>query len=142
MLDARYVADHLDEVRQKLARRSPADAASLDGIAEIAKRRREVIVTTERLQAERNSASEGMAALAKSGDKAAMEARRAELKKLSDDVKRREAELKEVEAELEERLLVVPNVPHESVPDGKSDADNPVVRVVGEKPVFDFQFAR
>jgi|SRR5688572_2929158 len=139
MLDARYVADHLEEVRQKLARRSAEDAASLDGIAEVAKRRRELIVATERLQAERNASSEAMAALAKSGDKAGMEARRAELKKLSDDVKRREAELKEVEADLEERLLVVPNLPHESVPDGKSDADNPVVRVVGEKPAFDFE---
>ncbi|HVR20733.1 MAG TPA: serine--tRNA ligase, partial [Polyangiaceae bacterium] len=96
MLDARYVADHLAEVREQLGRRSPEDAASLDGIAEIAKRRREVILATERLQAERNAASEAMAALAKSGDKAGMEARRAELKKLSDDVKRGETELKEV----------------------------------------------
>jgi seryl-tRNA synthetase len=139
MLDARYVADHLEEVRQKLARRSPEDAASLDGIAEVAKRRRELIVATERLQAERNVSSDAMAALAKSGDKAGLEARRTELKKLSDDVKRHETELREVEAEMEQRLLVVPNVPHESVPDGKSDADNPVVRVVGEKPAFDFE---
>jgi seryl-tRNA synthetase len=138
MLDARYVADHLVEVRQKLGRRSPEDAASLDGIAEIAKRRRELIVATESLQAERNSASEAMAALAKSGDKTALEARRAELKKLSDEVKRRETELRDVETEMERRLLVVPNVPHDSVPDGKSDADNPVVRVVGEKPAFAF----
>jgi len=43
------------------------------------------------------------------------------------------------EAELEERLLVVPNVPHESVPDGKSDAENPVVRTWGVKPMFDFE---
>jgi seryl-tRNA synthetase len=139
MLDARHVADHLAEVRAALGRRSPEDAASLDGIAEIAKRRRELILATERLQAERNQASEAMAALAKSGDKAALESRRAELKKLSDDVKRRETELRDVEAEMEQRLLVVPNVPHESVPDGRSDADNPVVRVVGEKPVFDFE---
>jgi seryl-tRNA synthetase len=139
MLDARYVADHLDEVRQRLGRRSSEDAASLDGIAEIAKKRRELILATEKLQAERNSASEAMAALAKSGDKSALEARRAELKTLSDDVKRREAELKEVEAELEERLLVVPNVPHESVPDGRTDAENPVVRTFGDKPAFDFE---
>src|SRR5262245_60083139 len=114
MLDARHVADHLAEVRALLARRSPEDAASLDGIAEIAKRRRELIVATEGLQAERNKASEAMAALAKSGDKAGLEARRAELKKLSDDVKRRETELKECESDMEQRLLVVPNVPHES----------------------------
>ncbi|HEX6767047.1 MAG TPA: serine--tRNA ligase, partial [Polyangiaceae bacterium] len=139
MLDARYVADHLAEVREKLARRSPEDAASLDGIAEIGKRRRELIAATERPQAERNAASEAMAKLAKSGDKAALEGRRAELKKLSEDVKQSEALLREIEAEVEQRLLVIPNVPHESVPDGKTDAENPVVRTWGEKPAFDFE---
>jgi seryl-tRNA synthetase len=139
MLDARHVAEHLAEVQKQLARRSPEDAASLDAVADIAKRRRELIVVTEGLQAQRNQASVAMAGLAKSGDKAALEARRAELKKLSDEVKRLETELREVEAEMEEKLLVIPNVPHESVPDGRSDADNPVVRTWGEKPSFDFE---
>ena len=139
MLDARHVTEHLAEVQKQLARRSPEDAASLDAVADIAKRRRELIVVTEGLQARRNQASEAMAGLAKSGDKAALEARRAELKKLSDEVKRREIELREVEAEMEEKLLVIPNVPHESVPDGRSDADNPVVRTWGDKPSFDFE---
>jgi seryl-tRNA synthetase len=139
MLDARYVTDHLAEVREKLARRSSEDAASLDGIAEIGRRRRELISATERLQAERNAASEAMAKLAKSGDKAGLESRRAELKKLSEDVKQSETLLREIEAEVEERLLVIPNVPHESVPDGKTDAENPVVRTWGEKPSFDFE---
>jgi seryl-tRNA synthetase len=139
MLDARHVAEHLAEVQKQLARRSPEDAASLDAVADIAKRRRELLVVTAGLQAQRNQASVAMAGLAKSGDKAALEARRAELKKLSDEVKRLETELREVEAEMEEKLLVIPNVPHESVPDGRSDADNPVVRTWGEKPSFDFE---
>jgi seryl-tRNA synthetase len=139
MLDPRLVSDHLAEVQKQLARRSPEDAASLDAVADIAKRRRELIVLTEGLQAERNQASVAMAGLAKSGDKAALEARRAELKKLSDEVKRRETELRDVETEMEEKLLVIPNVPHASVPDGRSDADNPVVRTWGDKPSFDFE---
>jgi seryl-tRNA synthetase len=105
MLDARHVAEHLAEVQKQLARRSPEDAASLDAVADIAKRRRELIVVTEGLQAQRNQASVATAGLAKSGDKAALEARRAELKKLSDEVKRLETELREVEAEMEEKLL-------------------------------------
>jgi seryl-tRNA synthetase len=138
MLDVRYVAEQLDEVRALLARRSPEDAALLDGVTELAQRRREVIQATEALQSQRNAASEAMAALAKSGDKAAMAARREELKKLSDDAKRSDAELTAVEAELEQKLLVIPNVPHASTPDGKTDADNPVVRTWGEKPNFAF----
>jgi seryl-tRNA synthetase len=139
MLDARHVADHLTEVQKQLARRSPEDAASLDAVADVAQRRRELILVTEGLQAQRNQASVAMAGLAKSGDKAVLESRRVELKKLSDEVKRRETELREVEAEMEEKLLVIPNVPHESVPDGRSDADNPVVRTWGEKPSLDFE---
>ena len=138
MLDVRYVAEQLDEVRALLARRSPEDAALLDGVTELAQRRREVIQATEALQSQRNAASEAMAALAKSGDKAAMAARREELKKLSDETKRSDAELAVVEAELEQKLLVIPNVPHASTPDGKTDADNPVVRAWGEKPSFAF----
>jgi len=138
MLDVRYVSEQLDEVRALLARRSPEDAALLDGVTELAARRRAVIQATEALQSQRNAASEAMAALAKSGDKAAMQARREELKKLSDDVKKSDSELAEVEAALEQKLLVIPNVPHSSTPEGKTDADNPVVRTWGEKPNFAF----
>jgi len=138
MLDARYVADHLDEVRAQLARRSPEDAAALDAVADLARKRREHVQATEKLQALRNAASDAMAALAKSGDREAMQARREELKKLSEDVKRAEAALAEIEGAMEDRLLTIPNVPHASTPDGKSDADNPVLRVWGTKPSFDF----
>jgi seryl-tRNA synthetase len=138
MLDVRYVSEQLDEVRALLLRRSPEDAALLDGVTDLAQRRREVIQATEALQSQRNAASEAMAALAKSGDKAAMAARREELKKLSEDAKRSDAELAEVEAALEQKLLVIPNVPHATTPEGKTDAENPVVRTWGEKPSFAF----
>jgi seryl-tRNA synthetase len=138
MLDARYVAEHLDEVRTALSRRSPTEAAALDGLTELVQQRRELIQKTEALQAERNGANDSMAALAKSGDKAGMATRREELKKLSDQIKGLESELARAEAAIEERLLHIPNVPHESTPDGKTDAENPVLRVVGKKPEFDF----
>jgi seryl-tRNA synthetase len=138
MLDARYVSEHLDEVRALLARRSPEDAAALESVAELARRRRELVTTTEKLQSERNTASDGMAELAKSGNRDAMQARREELKKLSEAVKQSETELVALESAIEEKLLGIPNVPHESTPDGKTDADNPVVRTWGEKPKFDF----
>jgi seryl-tRNA synthetase len=138
MLDARHVSDHLEEVRTLLARRSPEDALALDAVAELARKRRELVVATEKLQSERNAASDGMAALAKSGDRDAMQARRDELKKLSEEVKRGETALAELESAMNEKLLVIPNVPHESTPNGKTDADNPVLRVWGAKPEFEF----
>src|SRR5712671_2379136 len=104
MLDARYVADNVDEVRRMLTRRSPASAALLDGISSLSAKRRELIGKTEALQAERNAANEGMAALAKGGDKAAMGQRREELKALSERVKDLESELSAIEAEMQDRL--------------------------------------
>ncbi|HEY2409328.1 MAG TPA: serine--tRNA ligase [Polyangiaceae bacterium] len=139
MLDARYVAEHLEGVRAELARRSPDAAQSLDAVATLVAKRRELVKKTEGKQAERNAASEAMAKLARSGDKDGMAARRDELKVLSEQVKASEAELAALETAMEDVLLHIPNVPHPSVPNGGSDEDNPVVRTWGVKPSFDFE---
>jgi seryl-tRNA synthetase len=139
VLDARYVAEHLDEVRRSLARRSSEAAAAIDPIQTLAEKRLSLIATTESQKARRNAETEQMAALARSGDRAQLEGRREELKVLSEDIKEHEAALKQVESAIEECLLSVPNVPHESAPEGQSEAENPVCRVWGEKPSFDFE---
>jgi seryl-tRNA synthetase len=139
MLDARYVADHLDEVRAQLARRGSEFAQALDGVASLVTSRRELTRKTELLQGERNTASDAMAKLAKSGDKDGMAARRDELKALSERVKALELELGAVESQIEDVLLGIPNVPHDSVPDGQSEDKNVVVRSWGDKPSFGFE---
>jgi seryl-tRNA synthetase len=139
MLDPRHVSEHFDAVRAALARRSEDAAQALDVAKPLFARRRQLIGGTEALQRQRNQASEEMAQLARQGDKAAMASRREALKTLSSQVKDLETELASIERELEDQLLAIPNVPHESVPDGRTEHDNPVVRVWGEKPVFDFE---
>jgi seryl-tRNA synthetase len=139
MLDARYVADHLDEVRAQLARRGSEFAQALDGVLGLVTSRRELTRKTELLQGERNTASDAMAKLAKSGDKDGMAARRDELKALSERVKALELELAALETQIEDVLLGIPNVPHESVPDGQTEDENVVVRTWGEKPSFAFE---
>jgi seryl-tRNA synthetase len=138
MLDVRYVAEHLDEVRTQLARRSSATAALLDEVAPVLERRRALIRETESLQAKRNAANEEMSKLAKT-DKAAFELRRDEMKKLGGEVKALEEQLAAVELEVATRLLVIPNVPHASAPDGATADDNPVRKVWGEPPKQDFK---
>ncbi|MES1174013.1 MAG: serine--tRNA ligase [Myxococcales bacterium] len=139
MLDARHVADHFDEVRAQLARRGAEFAEAIDGVVSLVTSRRELTRKTELLQAERNTASDAMAKLAKSGDKEGMAARRDELKALSETVKALEIDLAGVESQIEEILLGIPNVPHESVPDGQTEDKNVVVRTWGEKPSFAFE---
>lgn len=139
MLDARHVADNLEATRTALGRRSASAAAALDAIADLSKRRRELITKIEGLQADRNAANKDMAKLAKGGDRDAFAARRDQLKQLSASIKDQDEELKKILAEMESKLLGVPNVPHESVPEGADESANQVVRVVGEKPELDFE---
>lgn len=136
MLDPRLVTDRLDEVRAALARRGPAATASLARAAELAEERRRLITQAEALKAEKNAASQAMGKIA---DKKGAEftQKRESLKTLGDEIKKLEDGEKIIVAELDELLLGIPNLPHESVPDGKSEADNQVVKVWGEKPIID-----
>ncbi|MGK3998967.1 serine--tRNA ligase [Sorangium sp. So ce1024] len=137
MLDPRHVADHLDEVRAALARRSPAAAATLgDDFASTVSERRSRIQELERWQAERNAANDAMARLDKKSPEFA--AKRDELKALSARIKEAEQVVAELEKRMTELLSSVPNLPDPSVPDGAGEEDNVVVRTWGEKPSFSF----
>lgn len=138
MLDARYVADHLDEVRAALLRRSPEAAEGLRGLHETSARRRALIVELEGKQSRRNAANQEMAQLART-DRAAFDQRRDEMKTIGTEIAALEAQLRTVEASIEAALLAVPNTPHASVPDGSSEGDNPVVRTWGQAPSPGFE---
>jgi seryl-tRNA synthetase len=138
MLDARYVADHLDDTRAALARRSPEAPRGLEAITDLSTRRRAIIGDVEAKQAQRNGANLDMARLAKT-DRVAFEARREDLKAIGGDISGLESQLAEVESEMEKILLAVPNLPHASVPSGRSSDDNPVIRTWSEKPSFAFE---
>ncbi len=136
MLDLRYVVDHLDEVQAALGRRSAAAAETLAPIAELGKKRREIIVAVETKAQQRNAANEAMAKADKKSP--AFAEKREELKRLSGEIKDAEKSLAEVEAEVQSLLSVVPNLPDASVPVGKGEEDNQVVRTWGDKPSFAF----
>jgi seryl-tRNA synthetase len=138
MLDLRAVAQDFEGFEKRLARRGEGAVQALAPVRPLATRRRELNVALEKQKKELNEANAKIRELAKT-DKGAVEGARASLRKLGDEVKRTEAELASIEAELERALLVVPNPPHASVPDGKDEKDNPVVSTWGERPGYDFQ---
>jgi len=139
MLDARYVADHLDEVRTRLTSRNASFGPIVDELSTLAAERRRLIQETETLAARRNAANQEMSALAKGPDKALFAARRDELKQLSEQVKAAESKLAELLASFEEKLHSIPNLPHESVPVGAGEEQNVVLRSWGKVPSFDFE---
>jgi seryl-tRNA synthetase len=106
-------------------------------VREMAARRRELNVAMEGMKKRQSEANARVGQLMRT-DKAAGEAARAEARTISDEVKAAEEELRQVEAAIEKVLLLVPNLPHDSVPDGKDEKDNVVVRTWGEKPRLDF----
>jgi seryl-tRNA synthetase len=136
MLDLRAVAQDYEGFERRLARRGEGAVQALAPVRPLAARRRELNVLIERQKKEQGEANARMREVAK--DKAALEAARAGLRALGDAVKKSEQELAQVEAEIERLLLLVPNPPHDSVPDGKDEKDNVVVSTWGEKPKLDF----
>jgi seryl-tRNA synthetase len=135
MLDLKYVVTHLDEVRARLARRG--GGVDLEPLAKLATERRELTVEVEGLRQKQNAANDEMRKLAKDPEKLAVA--RTELRQTSERIKAIDFQLREVEEKIEDQLLRIPNLPHESVPDGLSAEQNVVVRSWGEKPRFDFQ---
>ncbi len=137
MLDLKSVIQDFDGVERRLSRRGEGAVATLRPVRELAARRRELNVALEGMKKRQSEANARVGQLMRT-DKAAGEAARAEARVLSDQVKGSDEELRQVEAAIEKVLLVVPNLPHESVPDGKDEKDNVVVRTWGEKPRLDF----
>ena len=134
MLDIQALRNDLDGVVSALKKRGfDFDAA---GFLALEQTRKTVQTRTQDLQAKRNNASKliGMAK-AKGEDVSAV---MAEVAGLGDQLKADEAQLTELQAQLQALLLNVPNLPHDSVPAGLSEADNVEVRKVGVPRQFDF----
>ena len=135
MLDLKFVRSNLDVVRESLKNRN--SKLNVDEFSELDNRRRELIQEVEVLKAERNSTSADVAKLKREGGNA--DEIIARMGELSGRIKALDEDLKDIEVSENHWLASVPNIPDESVPVGATEDDNPVIRVWGEKPVFDFE---
>lgn len=135
MLDLNFVRDNLELVQRKMEERGLKDAMkdfeSLDAT------RRTALGEAEQRKARRNKVSEEIAALMKQKQDAS--ARIAEMKTLKDDIESFDKKAESSEKDLRELLAGLPNIPHESVPVGRSAQDNQEVRRWGDPRKFDFE---
>jgi seryl-tRNA synthetase len=136
MLDLNFVRDNLPLVEEKLRHRGMKPAEVLKNFAQVDAQRRQAITSAETMQAQRNRASEEIAKLKKSGQDAS--ALIAETKALREQVEELGKAAEEYEARLQQILVGIPNIPHASVPIGKTAEDNVEVRRWGTPPKFDF----
>jgi seryl-tRNA synthetase len=136
MLDPNFLRDHPDTVRRGLQNRGLNAETALVELAAVDERRRTLIVDVETLRREQNAAGEEVARLKKAGQDPSgiFETNR----QRGQRIKQRTADLEALERQREAALLVLPNLPHESVPVGATASENVEVRRVGEPRAFDF----
>lgn len=120
MFDLKLVRENPEFVRQGLLNKNERDR--VDEILKLDETRRQLILDTDELKARRNNASGQVAQLKRAGEDAS--ALIAEMKVVSDQITEMDVKLRTVEEELENILLALPNLPHQSVPVGKSSDDN------------------
>ena len=135
MHDLNYFRGHLEQFEQMARHRGVQ--LDFEGFRQLDRERRERITAAERLKAERNKASEEIARRKKAGQDAAELI--AEMKRVSDEIKQADERIAQLDERLREFMLIVPNLPHSSVPVGAGPADNVEVRRWGTPPKFSFK---
>ena len=136
MLDLNFVRENLPLVEEKLRQRGMDPAAVLKDFSEVDTQRRQAITEAETSKAQRNKASEEIAKLKKSGQDAS--AAMAQTKDLREKISALEKTAADLDARLRDILVALPNLPHASVPVGRSAEENVEVRRWGTPPKFDF----
>ena len=136
MLDPSFIRDHIEEVRTGLRNRGLDPDKALEEIATLETARRRLIPELESLKRAQNTSGDEIARAKRMGQDTApvQEANRAR----AQEIKQKGIQLDSIEYQRTAAVLNLPNLPHASVPVGKSAADNVEVRRVGEPPAFDF----
>jgi seryl-tRNA synthetase len=134
MLEAKYIREHLDEVRERLELRG--QSISLNQFVSLDSERRKAIQEWERLRALQKKVSDEVSKR-KREEKDASELI-SEMKKVSQEIKDLDKMVEEKEKALQDFLLLIPNLPHHTVPKGTDSSENAEVRRWGEIPKFYF----
>jgi seryl-tRNA synthetase len=137
MLDSKLLRTELDETAEKLARRG--FTLDVEKIRDLEEQRKSLQVKTEDLQALRNSRSKSIGQAKAKGDHDEAARILAEVGNLGSELDEAKKALAELQVQLEEVTLSVPNLPDESVPNGKDEDENVEIARWGEPRVYDFE---
>lgn len=137
MLDLRKVCSNIDIVKESIKKRQ--QEIDISGLVDLAVKRRELIMKIQSDRTELNRVNEEIKVAVSKEDTTLLKSRRSELKRFSLSIKEMEKELSVIEEEIKKILLYIPNIPHFSVPEGRSSDDNQEIRRWGKGPEFDFE---
>ena len=133
MIDLKLICEKPEMIKEALVKLN--GTAPVDEIVDLNQKRRDFTFEVEQLKKERNTVSKQ---IGKMKDKDEKQKLILEMRKVGDRIKELDQEIKKVQDELNEKLLWVPNLPHEAVPVGKGEEENVITRTVGEKKEFSF----
>ena len=136
MLDIKRIREDFEEVRQKVESRGQGDFG-ISGVLELDAKRRQLLADVEAKKSRQNADSKEIPKLKKEGKD--VTTLMAEMKALSEDIKRLDAQVGQIEEDLQDALLNIPNTPNEKVPVGVSDEENLEMRRWGEPKSVDFE---
>jgi seryl-tRNA synthetase len=134
MLEIKFVRQNLSDVQKALNARG--QTADLNGFQKCDEDRRIILQEIETLRHQRNVVTDQIAEMKKAGENADVLV--TEMREVAAQIKELDKNLAEKQEQLDKILLGLPNLPHASVPKGKDETDNPVIRKVGEPPEFGF----
>lgn len=138
MLDINFVRDNYDLVMRKLRTRGFSTEV-LDRFSQLESERRSNIRKVDDLKAVRNRESQEIGTLMKAGQKEDAESRRQEVRSIGEEIAVREAALNAIKDDLNNLMIGLPNLPHDSVPAGLDESANQEVTRWGTPRVFDFE---
>jgi len=138
MLDIKIIRDNPESVRAAMQTLG-ADDAPVSLVVRLDERRRAILAHVESLRAERNTGSKRVGQLIRDGKRVEGEELRHQMSRIGDEIRALDEELGQVEAALNDAMLRIPNLPHPSVPFGKDERDNIILRTEGEFRQFDFE---
>lgn len=136
MLQINYIRQHTALVKEKLAIKKIGDLSIIDKLLETDEQVRKLKTETETLQANINAASKEIGMLMGKGEKDAAENKKQEVAKHKSSLQSLAQQLADTEKALHDELILLPNLPHSSVPKGKTPEENEVVREGGTKPAL------
>ncbi len=136
MLQVNFIRQNTVLTKERLAVRNFANIGLVDTILEIDDELRKVKGITENLQASINNASKEIGMLMAKGEKETAEIKKQEVTTLKNELAEKTAALIELETSFTKNILLLPNLPHASVPKGKSAEENEIVRAGGNMPTL------
>lgn len=136
MFDVKLLRSDLAAVQAAMQNRGK-QIEELNGFTELDLKRRELLQETEQLKNRRNTVSQEVAGRKRSGENA--DELIQEMKVVGDRIKELDDEIRVLDESLQQILLSIPNMPHPSVPVGRTEEENVELRRVGEIPQFDYE---